>query len=250
MSDFSQRLMPAKAVDISSSSYTSDTTKKGGLKAPTSSFNIPTSNLYDMLSQEFNPENYTNSKGGPNLVLDDMESEEEVEVVFDEITNLLSRIAPVAIIDRQLHFEYTIASRSTDVMVMALPVLNINHSAFRNCLSLNNLFPTAPPADSIVQVLAQWKAVYDAHNELACLMLGNLSISLIMNGLTSDFAGFVRNYNMHNMRKAIDELHVLLIEYEKGKGKGKGKGKDKPVYIPKPQNPKPSAKEHPEKDDA
>ncbi|GJV68777.1 retrotransposon protein, putative, ty1-copia subclass, partial [Tanacetum coccineum] len=35
----------------------------------------------------------------------------------------------------------------------------------------------------------------------------------------------------------------------KGKGKGKGKEKDK-SYIPKPKNPKPSAKEHPSKDDA
>ncbi|GJV16904.1 hypothetical protein Tco_1362227, partial [Tanacetum coccineum] len=31
-------------------------------------------------------------------------------------------IGPVAIIDRQLPFEYTIASRLSDVMVMALPV--------------------------------------------------------------------------------------------------------------------------------
>ncbi|GKF14085.1 retrotransposon protein, putative, ty1-copia subclass, partial [Tanacetum coccineum] len=83
---------------------------------------------------------------------------------------------------------------------------------------------------------------------------------------------------MHNMRKTTGELHVLLIEYKKGlpkkaatpqvmaiqggriqkankkslnakgKGKGKGKGKDK-SYIPKPKNPKPSAKEHPTKDD-
>nr|GEV45054.1 ribonuclease H-like domain-containing protein [Tanacetum cinerariifolium] len=36
----------------------------------------------------------------------------------------------------------------------------------------------------------------------------------------------------------------------KGKGKGKGKGKIKIVYAPKPNNPKPAAKEHPEKDDA
>ncbi|GJY06846.1 retrotransposon protein, putative, ty1-copia subclass [Tanacetum coccineum] len=35
----------------------------------------------------------------------------------------------------------------------------------------------------------------------------------------------------------------------KAKGKGKSKGKDK-SYIPKPKNPKPFAKEHPEKDDA
>ncbi|GJZ31356.1 hypothetical protein Tco_0576403, partial [Tanacetum coccineum] len=43
-----------------------------------------------------------------------------------------------------------------------------------------------------------------------------LSVGLILNGFTSDFAGFVRNYNKHNMRKTIDELHALLIEYEKG----------------------------------
>ncbi|GJZ00382.1 hypothetical protein Tco_0517811 [Tanacetum coccineum] len=44
----------------------------------------------------------------------------------------------------------------------------------------------------------------------------DLSIGLILNGLTSDFDGFVRNYNMHNMGKTIGELHALLIEYEKG----------------------------------
>ncbi|GJV15738.1 retrotransposon protein, putative, ty1-copia subclass [Tanacetum coccineum] len=81
------------------------------------------------------------------------------------------------------------------------------------------------------------------------------------------------------MGKTSGELHAMLIEYEKGlpkkaetpqvmmikggkiqksnkkslkaKGKGKanGKGKDKQVYIPKPKNSKPSAKEHPVKDD-
>ncbi|GJX95983.1 hypothetical protein Tco_0351781 [Tanacetum coccineum] len=100
-----------------------------------------------------------------------------------------------------------------------------------------------------------------------------------MNSLTSDFAGFIRNYNMHNMGKTIGELHGLLIEYEKGlpkkaatpqvmaiqggriqkvnkkllnakgKGKGKGKGRDK-SYIPKPKNLTPSTKEHLTKDDA
>nr|GEY23568.1 hypothetical protein [Tanacetum cinerariifolium] len=93
----------------------------------------------------------------------------------------------------------------------------------------------------------------------------DLSVGLILNGITSDIAGFVRNYNMHNIRKTIGEIHALLIEYEKGlpkktetpqvmiiksgkiqkankrwlktKGKGKanGKGKDKQCYIPKPK---------------
>ncbi|GKA24964.1 hypothetical protein Tco_0710997 [Tanacetum coccineum] len=73
-----------------SSSFSSASSKKGGRKAPTNSSNIPTSNPYDLLSQEFDHENYTRSVGDPNLVQNVLESEEEVEVVFDETTNLLS----------------------------------------------------------------------------------------------------------------------------------------------------------------
>nr|GEU65531.1 transcription initiation factor IIB-2 [Tanacetum cinerariifolium] len=122
--------------------------------------------------------------------------------------------------------------------------------------------PPAPAADSVANVLAEWNALYDAHNELACLMLRtrvvrfdliqtfhackqeeaklvaayvlqmkgyidqlecigyvlpqDLSVGLILNGLTKDFARFVRNYNMHNMGKTIGELHAMLIEYENG----------------------------------
>ncbi|GJR20994.1 retrotransposon protein, putative, ty1-copia subclass [Tanacetum coccineum] len=83
---------------------------------------------------------------------------------------------------------------------------------------------------------------------------------------------------MHNMGKTIGEIHAMLMEYEKSlpkkaetpqvmmikkgkiqkankkslkvKGKVIGKGKDKKVYVPKPTNPKPIAKERPAKDDA
>ncbi|GJT02532.1 retrotransposon protein, putative, ty1-copia subclass [Tanacetum coccineum] len=236
-------------------------------------------------------------------------------------------IAPAAIIDRQLPFEYTITSRSTDVVVMAQPVQNINHSAFRSIferekLSGNNFndwfrqlklvlrvekkifviehpLPAAPAADSNAQVLSEWNVIYDAYNELkamfekqagvkrfdqiqtfhACKQEEDLIVGLILNGLKKDFAGFMRNYNMHNMGKTIGELHAMLIEYEKGlpkkaktpqvmmiksgkiqkakkkllkangKGKTNGKGNNKQIYIPKPKNPKPSAKEHPAKDD-
>ncbi|GJX23479.1 hypothetical protein Tco_0227924 [Tanacetum coccineum] len=250
---------------------------------------------------------------------------------------LLKGIAPVAIIDHQLPFEYTIASRSTDVMV----VLRAEKKLFV-------IEQPAHAAGSTDQAFVDWNVIYDAHNKVACLMLGSmtaelhrdfensspyemrqelksmfakqaeverfdliqtfhackqeegkpvgpyvikmkcyveqleclgymfpqdLSVGLIINGLTSDFAGFVRNYNMHNMGKKIGELHTLPIEYEKGlpkkavtpqvmavqggkikkankkslkakgKSKIKGKGKDK-SYIPKPKNPKPSSKEH------
>ncbi|GJU38903.1 retrotransposon protein, putative, ty1-copia subclass [Tanacetum coccineum] len=59
----------------------------------------------------------------------------------------------------------------------------------------------------------------------------DLSVGLIMNGHTSEFAGFIRNYNKHNMGNDW-----------------KGKGKDK-SYIPETKNLKPSAKEHPAHDD-
>ncbi|GJS86040.1 retrotransposon protein, putative, ty1-copia subclass [Tanacetum coccineum] len=150
-----------------------------------------------------------------------------------KFSHIVLGIVPVAIIDRQFLFEYTITSRSTDVVVMALPDQNINHSAF-------SLYPAAPAVDSQAQVLSQWNAVYDAYNEVACLIFGSMTpelhrqfensspydmikelksiaiVGLILNGLTKDFTGFVRNYNMHNMGKTIGELHAMLIEYEKG----------------------------------
>ncbi|GJT02798.1 hypothetical protein Tco_0823967 [Tanacetum coccineum] len=119
--------------------------------------------------------------------------------------------------------------------------------------------PPTPPADFAAQVLAEWNAVYDVYNEVACLMLKSMTpelhrqfensspyemlqelksmfekqagverVGLILNDLTSDFAGFVRNYNMHNMRKTIGELHALLIEYE---NRGVRKLKQGALYL-------------------
>ncbi|GJY45460.1 retrotransposon protein, putative, ty1-copia subclass [Tanacetum coccineum] len=123
------------------------------------------------------------------------------------------------------------------------------------------------------------KGYVEQLERLGYVLPQDLSVGLILNGLTSDFAGFVRNYNMHNMGKTSGELHALLIEYETGlpkkvvipqvmaiqggriqkaikksqnakcRGKGKGKGKDK-SYVPKPKNHKPNAKEHLTKNDA
>ncbi|GJW05834.1 retrotransposon protein, putative, ty1-copia subclass [Tanacetum coccineum] len=182
-------------------------------------------------------------------------------------------IAPAAIIDRQLPFEYTITSRSTDVVVMALPVQNINHSAFRSMFEREKLSGTnfndwlrrlklvlrvekkmfvieqpIPPAPSselksmfekqarverfdLIQTfhackheegkpvgayVLKMKDYVEQLERLGYVLPQDLSVGLILNGLTSDFTGFVRNYNMHNMGKTIGELHAMLIEYEKG----------------------------------
>ncbi|GJR19428.1 retrotransposon protein, putative, ty1-copia subclass [Tanacetum coccineum] len=70
----------------------------------------------------------------------------------------------------------------------------------------------------------------------------DLSVGLIMNGLISDFD--VMAIQDGGIQKANKKSQKA-----KGKGKEKGKGKDK-IYIPKPKNRKPSAKEHPAKNDA
>ncbi|GKD66674.1 hypothetical protein Tco_1308782 [Tanacetum coccineum] len=132
---------------------------------------------------------------------------------------------------------------------------------------------------SVSQYVFKMKGYVEQLERLGYVLPQDLSVGLISNGLTSDFSSFVINSNMHNMGKTIGELHALLIEYEKvlpkkaatpqvmaiqggriqkankksqnakGNGKAKGKGKDK-SYIPKPKNPKPSAKENPTKNDA
>ncbi|GKC28828.1 hypothetical protein Tco_1036122 [Tanacetum coccineum] len=58
---------------------------------PAKAVDIPSSSLRCALSlmcRQFDPENYSRSKGDLN-VSDDMESEEDVEFVFDETVNLL-----------------------------------------------------------------------------------------------------------------------------------------------------------------
>ncbi|GKE35391.1 hypothetical protein Tco_1454713 [Tanacetum coccineum] len=66
-----------------------------------------------------------------------------------------------------------------------------------------------PAADSEAQ------GYVEQLERLGYVLPQDISVGLILNGLTSDFAGFVRNYNMHNMEKTVGELHALLIEYEK-----------------------------------
>ncbi|GJZ86520.1 retrotransposon protein, putative, ty1-copia subclass [Tanacetum coccineum] len=70
----------------------------------------------------------------------------------------------------------------------------------------------APPTDTT----AQMKGYVEQLERLGYVLSQDISVGLILNGLTSDFVGFVRNYNMHNMGKTIGKLHALLIEYEKG----------------------------------
>ncbi|GKF49701.1 zinc finger, CCHC-type containing protein, partial [Tanacetum coccineum] len=113
-------------------------------------------------------------------------------------------------------------------------------------------------ANSEENVLLEWNAIYDAYNEVACLILGerlgyvlpqDLIVGLILNGLTKKKLGFAETPQVMMIKGGnIQKANKRSLK-AKGKGKANGKGKDKQVYIPKPKNPKPSAKEHPAKDD-
>ncbi|GJW95921.1 hypothetical protein Tco_0175593 [Tanacetum coccineum] len=103
---------------------------------------------------------------------------------------MVLELALDALINRQLPFEYTIASRSTDVMV--------------------------EEGKAVGQYVIKMKNYVEQLERLGYELLQDLSVGLILNSLTSNFAGFVKNHNKHNMGKTIDKLHALLIEYERG----------------------------------
>ncbi|GJR36907.1 retrotransposon protein, putative, ty1-copia subclass [Tanacetum coccineum] len=65
-----------------------------------------------------------------------------------------------------------------------------------------------------------------------------LSVGLILNGLTET-----------SITRGRQLVNYMICSLTKGKGKVNGKENDTQVYIPKPKNPKPSAIEHPAKDD-
>ncbi|GJW76449.1 retrotransposon protein, putative, ty1-copia subclass, partial [Tanacetum coccineum] len=67
----------------------------------------------------------------------------------------------------------------------------------------------------VAAYVLQMKGYVDQLERLGYMLPQDLIVGLILNGLTKDFAGFVRNNNMHNMGKTIGELHAMLIEYEK-----------------------------------
>nr|GEY70510.1 zinc finger, CCHC-type [Tanacetum cinerariifolium] len=108
--------------------------------------------------------------------------------------------------------------------------------------------------------------------------VSNLGMSLILISLRKEFDSFMQNYNMHIMKKMVNELHAMLKLHEQtltkkdpalhviqaGKvqkknnkqkklqlatrGQNQGKGKTKLAYAPKPKTSPPPKRENPTKD--
>ncbi|GJR28393.1 zinc finger, CCHC-type containing protein [Tanacetum coccineum] len=128
---------------------------------------------------------------------------------------------------------------------------------------------------SVSSSLLKMKSYLDTLEHLGYEMPKELGVSLILISLNKDYDQFVQNYNMHNIRKTLAELHAMLKLHENGilkkaetltvlviqegriqkdkkkkpqGAKGKGKGKNKLAYDPKPKFPPPPKREHPTKD--
>nr|GEY22305.1 zinc finger, CCHC-type [Tanacetum cinerariifolium] len=69
---------------------------------------------------------------------------------------------------------------------------------------------------SVSSYLLKMKSYLDTLEHLGYVMPNELDVSLIFNSLNKDYDQFVQNYNMHNMRKTIAELHAMLKLHEKG----------------------------------
>ncbi|GJU22487.1 zinc finger, CCHC-type containing protein [Tanacetum coccineum] len=124
---------------------------------------------------------------------------------------------------------------------------NTNNTTIRSEGKLVHLEqPLAPLPYPVVSQAARdaYDTLLDAHNEVACLMLGKrqsvssyilkmksnldtlkclgyampkeLGVSLILNSLNKDYDQFVQNYNTHSMGKTLAELHAMLKVYKKG----------------------------------
>ncbi|GJV43969.1 hypothetical protein Tco_1428505 [Tanacetum coccineum] len=88
----------------------------------------------------------------------------------------------IAIIDFQLPFEYTIASRSTDVIVLCqldgITCSKLDQFGFQKLNVLEQPMTPAPAPNAPDKGLEACNAQYDRHNDVACLMLNNISPKL------------------------------------------------------------------------
>ncbi|GJR71749.1 retrotransposon protein, putative, ty1-copia subclass [Tanacetum coccineum] len=154
----------------------------------------------------------------------------------------------LAIGERHLPIESTIAIGSTDVMYRSLRIVLINDQKLHH---LEEALPEAPPATATIVVRNAYACRVSEQQEVSCLMLAFhackqgegqsfstyvlkmkayldqidhlgyrmplvLGVNVILTSLSKDYDQFVQNYNKHCMGKTIPKLHAMLKLAEKG----------------------------------
>nr|GEV61821.1 zinc finger, CCHC-type [Tanacetum cinerariifolium] len=143
-------------------------------------------------------------------------------------------------------------------------------------LELQRQFENCSSYDMLQELKSMFENMLKLKESLSYVLPQDINVGLILNGVANDFVEFVRNYNMHNIRKTISKLHSMPIHYEKclpkkaatphvltiqggriqksnkkplaAKGKRKRQRQVKLAYALKPKNPSPAKKKQPTQD--
>nr|GEX51186.1 zinc finger, CCHC-type [Tanacetum cinerariifolium] len=85
------------------------------------------------------------------------------------------------------------------------------------CLMLVKAFHACKQEDgqSVSAYILKMKGYLDSFERLRYVMPKEFGMSLILNSLNKDYDQFVQNYNMHSIGNSIVELHVMLKLYKK-----------------------------------
>nr|GFA03727.1 retrovirus-related Pol polyprotein from transposon TNT 1-94 [Tanacetum cinerariifolium] len=187
-------------------------------------------------------------------VISIVDSEETLMLEEESRSKMLLKQSDPMVLDKKVNIKpinYAELNRLTEDFGPAVDLVEWNaiHDAYNEVAylihgsmtpELHRLFENSSPDDMIKELKSmfekqagvKWFDLIPTFQ--ACKQEEDLVVGLILNGLTKDFVGFVRNYNMHNMGKMIGELHAMLIKYEKGLPK---KAKTPQVMIIKGEHP-------------
>nr|GEV20629.1 hypothetical protein [Tanacetum cinerariifolium] len=105
-------------------------------------------------------------------------------------------------------------------LIMVVVRLKISTFRFKNklevirMLSAWKLPKTQEEGQSVSSYVLKMKGYIDNLERLGHPVTLVLGVSLILIGLRKEFNGFVQNYNMHSLKKTINELHAMLKLHE------------------------------------
>ncbi|GJZ32610.1 hypothetical protein Tco_0578046 [Tanacetum coccineum] len=66
----------------------------------------------------------------------------------------------------------------------------------------------------VYDMLKELKTYMDNLERLGHPMSLNLTVSLLLVSLSSEYDSFMQNYNMHDMRKTVNEMHAMIKLHE------------------------------------
>ncbi|GJY50252.1 retrotransposon protein, putative, ty1-copia subclass [Tanacetum coccineum] len=198
---------------------------------------------------------------------------------FEDKLDYLEQPIPPAPVPAQANIQRNLENLSAYDMLQELKTL-FAQQAKQELLQTVRDFHSCKQEEgqSVSSYVLKMKSYIDNLERLGHLVSLNLGVSLILISLRTEFDSFVQNYNMHSMRKTVNELHAMLKLHEQtltkkdpalhviragkvqkknnkqkkpqlaARGQYHGKGKNKLAYAPKPKIPPPPKRENPVKD--